>query len=107
MKTGSHSSEAIPRSLQQRIRALDLAPSIAAGTPSALKKLFSPWDWDTMLLQVSCCYFQCRNENLPAVNNKGILSRDNVLSHDNLSTMNHAPSHRSKSLIQASSVLDL
>lgn len=36
MKTGSQSSEAMPRSLQQRISALDLQPSTAEGRPSAL-----------------------------------------------------------------------
>lgn len=37
MKRGSHSSLAMPRSLQQRIRALDLQPSAAVGMPSGLK----------------------------------------------------------------------
>lgn len=40
---GSHSSEAMPRSLQQRISALDLQPSTAEGSWSALKYVFSPW----------------------------------------------------------------
>ncbi|KAI6753395.1 hypothetical protein HG531_005564 [Fusarium graminearum] len=44
--------------------------------------------------------------DVPAVDNQSVLSRDNVLSHDDIPTMNHTPSHRSKSLIQASSVLD-
>ena len=34
---GSQSSEATPRSLQQRIRALDLHPSVAVGMPSGEK----------------------------------------------------------------------
>jgi hypothetical protein len=37
MKRGSQSSLAIPRSLQQRIRALDLHPSVAVGIPSGSK----------------------------------------------------------------------
>jgi len=37
MNRGSQSSEAMPRSLQQRISALDLQPSVAVGMPSASK----------------------------------------------------------------------
>ncbi|KAI6775867.1 hypothetical protein HG530_002625 [Fusarium avenaceum] len=44
--------------------------------------------------------------DLPAVDNKGILARDNVVANNNLPTMHHAPSHRSERLIQSSSVLD-
>lgn len=42
MKRGSQSSLAMPRSLQQRIRALDLQPSVAVGTPSGSKYCCSP-----------------------------------------------------------------
>ena len=42
MKTGSHSSLAIPKSLQQRMSALDLHPSVAVGMPSGSKYCCSP-----------------------------------------------------------------
>jgi len=46
---GSQSSEAIPRSLQQRIRAFDLQPSVAVGMPSGSKYCCSPRAMDTSL----------------------------------------------------------
>lgn len=39
---GSQSSEAIPKSLQQRMSALDLQPSVAVGMPSGSKYCCSP-----------------------------------------------------------------
>lgn len=52
MNRGSQSSEAIPRSLQQRIRAFDLQPSVAVGMPSASKYCCSPRAIDTSLAEV-------------------------------------------------------
>lgn len=49
MNLGSHSSEAIPRSLQQRIRAFDLHPSVAVGIPSGSKYCCSPRAMDINL----------------------------------------------------------
>ena len=49
MKRGSQSSEAMPRSLQQRIRALDLQPSVAVGIPSGSKYCCSPRAIETSL----------------------------------------------------------
>lgn len=49
MKRGSQSSEAIPRSLQHRISALDLAPSVAVATPSGEKYSCSPRAVETKL----------------------------------------------------------
>jgi len=42
MKRGSHSSDAIPRSLQHRVSALDLQPSPAVGIVSSEKYVHSP-----------------------------------------------------------------
>lgn len=47
---GSQSSDAIPRSLQHRIRALDLQPSVAVGIPSGSKYCCSPRAIETSLL---------------------------------------------------------
>ncbi|KAJ2965355.1 hypothetical protein NUW58_g10899 [Xylaria curta] len=47
---GSHSSEAMPRSLQHRISAFDLQPSAAVDTPSSLKYCCSPRAWATNLI---------------------------------------------------------
>jgi hypothetical protein len=52
MKRGSQSSEAIPRSLQQRIRALDLQPSVAVGMPSGSKYCCSPRAMETRLREM-------------------------------------------------------
>lgn len=49
MNLGSQSSEAMPRSLQQRIRALDLQPSVAVGMPSGSKYCCSPRAMETSL----------------------------------------------------------
>jgi hypothetical protein len=49
MNRGSHSSDAIPRSLQHRIRALDLQPSVAVGMPSGSKYCCSPRAMETSL----------------------------------------------------------
>ena len=49
MNLGSHSSDAIPRSLQHRIRAFDLQPSVAVGMPSGSKYCCSPLAIDTSL----------------------------------------------------------
>lgn len=49
MKRGSHSSDAMPRSLQHRISAFDLHPSAAVDTPSSLKYCCSPRAWPTNL----------------------------------------------------------
>ena len=51
MNRGSQSSEAIPRSLQHRIRALDLQPSVAVGMPSGSKYCCSPRAMETRLEQ--------------------------------------------------------
>jgi len=53
MKTGSHRSLAIPRSLQQRMRALDLQPSVAVGIPSGSKYCCSPRAMLTSLRRMS------------------------------------------------------
>ena len=50
MKRGSQSSEAIPKSLQQRIKALDLQPSVAVGIPSGSKYCCSPRAMETSLI---------------------------------------------------------
>jgi hypothetical protein len=50
MNRGLHSSWAIPRSLQHRINALDLAPSLAVATPDGSKYSCSPLAVDTNLL---------------------------------------------------------
>ena len=47
MKRGSQSSEAIPKSLQHRIKALDLQPSVAVGIPSGSKYCCSPRAMET------------------------------------------------------------
>lgn len=49
MNLGSHSSLATPKSLQHRIRAFDLQPSVAVGIPSGEKKSCSPRAMDTNL----------------------------------------------------------
>lgn len=49
MKRGSHSSDAITRSLQHRISAFDLHPSAAVDIPSSLKYCCSPRAWATNL----------------------------------------------------------
>lgn len=49
MKRGSHSSDAIPRSLQHRINAFDLQPSVAVGMPSGSKYCCSPRAIETNL----------------------------------------------------------
>ena len=46
---GSHSSLAIPKSLQHRIRAFDLHPSVAVGMPSGSKYCCSPRAIETNL----------------------------------------------------------
>lgn len=48
-----HSSEAIPRSLQHRIKALLLQPSDAVGSPELSKKSCSPRACDTNLNYLS------------------------------------------------------
>jgi hypothetical protein len=45
MKRGSHSSDAMPRSLQQRSSAFDLQPSPAVGIVSSEKYWHSPRAW--------------------------------------------------------------
>lgn len=49
MNLGSQSSLAIPRSLQQRMSALDLQPSVAVGMPSGSKYCCSPRAMDMRL----------------------------------------------------------
>ena len=49
MKRGSQSSDAMPRSLQHRIKALDLQPSVAVGIPSGSKYCCSPRAIETSL----------------------------------------------------------
>lgn len=49
MNRGSHNSDAMPRSLQQRMRAFDLHPSVAVGIPSGSKYCCSPRAIDTSL----------------------------------------------------------
>lgn len=50
MNRGSQSSDAMPRSLQQRMRALDLQPSVAVGMPSGSKYCCSPRAIETSLV---------------------------------------------------------
>lgn len=57
MKRGSHSSLAIPRSLQQRIKAFDLQPSVAVGIPSESKYCCSPRAIEISLRTVSMLLF--------------------------------------------------
>ena len=45
----NQSSEAIPRSLQHRMRAFDLHPSVAVGNPAGSKKVCSPLATETNL----------------------------------------------------------
>jgi hypothetical protein len=58
MYRGSQSSLATPRSLQHRMRALDLQPSVAVGIPSGSKYCCSPRATETSLkkIVVSNCY---------------------------------------------------
>ena len=108
------SSLAIPRSLQQRIRALLLHPSVAVGSPSALKNVCSPLATETSLdertSRVSHRHSLASNqkkESVPSSSNETPFTTDHHLQHRHLPARNHSPATRSKSLVQDPPVQDL
>jgi hypothetical protein len=108
----------MPRSLQQRIKALDLHPSTAEGSCSREKNWFSPWACATKLEReapVSRDDFMRMSLtvpgdgtkiDLPSADNESVLAGDDVVADNRLASGDHTPSHGPKRSIQPPTILD-
>lgn len=110
MNRGSQSSEAIPKSLQHRIRAFDLQPSVAVGMPSGSKYCCSPRAIDTSLYlrqRSSTGYREKVSPNSPSTAHERIFPRDQRLRDDRLTPRRQTPPSRTERFVQYPSILDL
>lgn len=110
MNRGSHSSLAIPRSLQQRISALLLQASVAVGIPEGSKYSCSPRAIPTSLPKgkenkVCVCYLKIWLR-LPPKTNQSIFPTDYLRTHVGFATRSQTPTTRSESFVQYSAILD-
>lgn len=110
MNRGSHNSLAMPRSLQHRIRALDLQPSVAVGMPSGSKYCCSPRATEMRLRGMGQGYDSWHiriKRSLPPSTDESVLSRHHLPCDDRLAPRSQSPASGSKRLVQYPSVLDL
>jgi len=106
IKVGSHSSLAMPRSLQHRIRALDLQASVAVGMPDSSKYSCSPRATETSLLVSHIHPHQYQNY-VPSQADQSPFPTDDPLVNMRLSSWCKSPPSRSKCSIQCTTILDL
>lgn len=112
MNLGSQSSEAMPRSLQQRMRALDLQPSPAVGMLSSPKYWHSPRAWATNLfffpfhISTAFLLFGEGKGGLPAVHDEGVFPRYYLFAYHEFTAGREAPGAGTEGSVEDAAVFD-